>query len=294
MAHGRVDGPFVCNDISKHGGQARGINGCAPDLAPPVDVPLLICFANATLKARSKGTVGGWMVSAVAAGPLSSQRCLLAGHPRNPRRSATAARASTLVWWLVGLVPWNFFQHRPDGDAIAVVQRWFAEKVYLPSYIPIISMAIAVGVQSLIELGSSRDPVVLRIGRLVVAAVPVWPVIFVLFTVSVSYVRGGERPHPRRGSDPRRVIMQLVFFMTPIIFLITMIPVDPHGIPARAIVAANPLALSLIDLRSVGLRIAGTGCHRVGPSAAVDRRCACGGQRGSIASGVRGHPGVGR
>ncbi len=227
-----------------------------PTSLPPWTYRSLIwVFAQRDLKARFKGTVGGWMWSLLL--PLATVVIYSVVFSLvirvQPPPFGNGSKGVYFVWLLVGLVPWNFFSSTVlMGMPSLLSSGGLLQKVYFPSYIPIISMAIAVGVQSLIELGIVAA-ILLFFGSVGWSwlLVPVWLVIFVLFTVSVSYVFAVANVHTRDVAQILGVIMQLVFFMTPIIFPITMIPVDFHGIPARAIVAANPLAAFLIDLRSL-------------------------------------------
>jgi hypothetical protein len=63
-------------------------------------------------------------------------------------------------------------------------------------------------------------------------------------------LRKGHRPHHDGGP-------QLLFFLTPIIYPIAFVPEAWHGIPLRAIVQANPLAVFIESLRALvyGLKV---------------------------------------
>ena len=212
-------------------------------------------FAQRDLKARFKGTVGGWMWSLLL--PLATvviYSLVFSVVIRvQPPPFGNGEKGVYFVWLLVGLVPWNFLSSTIlRGMPALLASGGLLQKVYFPSYIPIFSMAIAVGVQSLIELG-------------IVAAllaffgcigwtwllVPVWLVMFVAFAVAVSYVLSIANIHTRDVAQFMGVIMQLIFFLTPIIFPITLIPAEWNGLPLRAIVAANPIATFIIDLRQL-------------------------------------------
>ena len=150
------------------------------------------------------------------------------------------------MWLLVGLVAWTFFLIAINIAIPTLLGTGpLLQKIYFPAFAPVLGAISAVLVQTLIEFG------ILAVILLIFGDVgptwllfPVWLCLFVLFVNGIATSLAILNVYSRDIAHITAVALQLLFFLTPIIYPITLVPEDWHGIPLRAIVQANPLACS--------------------------------------------------
>ena len=160
---------------------------------------------------------------------------------------------------MVGLVPWTFFLIAIN---IAIPTLLGAgpllQKIYFPAFAPVLGATLAVLVQTMIEFG------ILAVILLIFGEVsptwllfPVWLCLFVLFVNGIATTLAILNVYARDIAHITTVALQLLFFLTPIIYPIAFVPEEWHGIPLRAIVQANPLAVFIESLRALvyGLKL---------------------------------------
>ena len=80
---------------------------------------------------------------------------------------------------------------------------------------------------------------------------PVWLCLFVLFVNGIATSLAILNVYARDLAHITAVALQLLFFLTPIIYPITLVPEEWHGIPLRTIVQANPLSVFIESLRGL-------------------------------------------
>jgi ABC-type polysaccharide/polyol phosphate export permease len=157
------------------------------------------------------------------------------------------------VWLLAGLVPWNFFLIAILISMPTLLSNGaMLQKVYFPSFAPILGAVVAILVQTLIEFS------ILAVCLMLFANVgltwllfPLWLAPFVVFVTAVALALAILNVHIRDLAHLTNVALQLLFFLTPIIYQIAVIPTSWHGIPMQALVRLNPMAVYVDSLRQL-------------------------------------------
>ena len=212
-------------------------------------------FAQRDLKSRFKGTALGWAWSLMAPLATLMTYSLVFGvffHSVAPK-FGNGRPGFFAVWLLAGLVPWNFF-------LIAVLicmptllaNGAMLQKVYFPSFAPILGAVVAILVQTLIEFTILAVVLVIfgNIG-LTWLLFPLWLVPFIVFVTGVALSLAILNVHIRDLAHLVNVALQLLFFLTPIIYQIAAIPSVWHRIPVQDLVRLNPMAVYVDSLRQL-------------------------------------------
>ena len=203
-------------------------------------------FTSREMKARFKGTAIGWAWSFV--GPLATiliYSLVFSVIIRiQPPPFGNGNPGNYAVWLICGLVTWNFISGTIlQGMPTLLSNGDLLRKVYFPSFVPVVSMGLAVGIQSLIELGVVM---LILVAFLNVSwtwlLVPFWVACVVIFTVSVSYVLAVANVRWRDLAQIMNVLVQIVFFLSPIIYPISLVPEYAGPIPVRLLVQLNPIS----------------------------------------------------
>jgi ABC-type polysaccharide/polyol phosphate export permease len=157
------------------------------------------------------------------------------------------------VWLLAGLVPWNFFLIAVLISMPTLLANGaMLQKVYFPSFAPILGAVVAILVQTLIEFTILAVVLVIfgNIG-LTWLLFPLWLVPFIVFVTGVALSLAILNVHIRDLAHLVNVALQLLFFLTPIIYQIAAIPSVWHRIPVQDLVRLNPMAVYVDSLRQL-------------------------------------------
>lgn len=165
-------------------------------------------------------------------------------------------------WFFVGLVTWNIFAGATaSGMGSILGMGAMLQKVYLPSYVPVLAAVTTVVVERLLEAGVMLLVLVvfLNVGWTWL----LYPFVFVtvgLFSAALAYCLGVAIVYFRDTGQIFGIVMQMWFFLTPVMYPVEMIPEQFHGIPLRGLLGVNPMAdfvsisrALLYDLRLPGL-----------------------------------------
>jgi ABC-type polysaccharide/polyol phosphate export permease len=208
-------------------------------------------FAQRDLKSRFKGSLVGWGWSLLV--PLASlliytlvSRVIFRAVPP---AFGNGHQGNFAAWLFVGLTVWGFFGNGVNtaiGSLLA--SGGLLSKIYFPSYAPVLGALVAVGIQSGIELGLALAAVLLfgNVGTSWLL-VPVLVVFYAAFTAGVAVVFAIANIYLRDLQHIVAVILQLLFYATPIIYPPTLISAHWHGISLHALIMANPLS-QFVDL----------------------------------------------
>lgn len=203
-------------------------------------------FARRDLKGRFKGTAVGWAWSLLL--PLATvliYSVVFSVFIRiTPPPLGNGETGRYWVWLLVGMVAWTFLLNTTTQGIPSLLGNGpLLQKIYIPSFVPVVANTVAIGVQSLIELG------IIAVILLAFAnvgwswlLVPLWAVLLLIFAASFTYVLSVANVFYRDVGQLVAVAMQMIFFLTPIIYPLTIIPEEWHGIPVRTIISASPFA----------------------------------------------------
>ncbi len=207
-------------------------------------------FARRDLRSRFKGTLVGWTWSLIL--PLATVAIYsvvfsvfirIEPPPMGNGRSGNYA-----VWLLVGMIPWTFMLNAVTMSMPTVLGNGpLLQKVYFPSYVPSVGALIAIGIQGLIELGIVLL-ILVGLGNVGLSwlALPVWALAMTLFVGCLGYVLAIFNVYYRDVAQLVTVAMQLIFFLSPIIYPLTLVPEQWHGIPVRTLLEANPFGQLII------------------------------------------------
>jgi ABC-type polysaccharide/polyol phosphate export permease len=218
-------------------------------------------FAQRELKSRFKGTALGWVWSLVVPlATLVTYSFVFAVIFRvSPPDFGNGRPGLFPVWLFAGLIPWSFFLITVNTAIPTLLANGpILQKVYFPSYAPIVGSALAILVQTLIEFG------ILALALLAFGNVaptwllfPAWLAIYAAFVMAVAIALAIVNVYFRDLAQLVNVALQLLFFLTPIIYVIDSVPASWNGIPLRAIVSLNPIAEFVASFRHLSYDLEG-------------------------------------
>jgi ABC-type polysaccharide/polyol phosphate export permease len=157
------------------------------------------------------------------------------------------------VWFFVGLVSWNVFSQPMMGGMGSILGMGpMMQKVFIPSYVPVLSAVLTIVIEKALEAA-----VMLTLLLLFVNIGWTWllyPLIFLLtglFAAGLGYCFAVALVYFRDTAQIIGIVMQLWFFLTPVMYPITMIPEDWKGIPLQHLMLLNPMTVFVDMARSV-------------------------------------------
>lgn len=210
-------------------------------------------FTQRDLKSKFQGTSLGWAWSLIV--PLATVLIYTVVFGvvfrAQPPDFGNGRPGNFAVWFFAGLVPWTVFALTATGGMPSLLSTGpLLQKVYIPSYVPVLGAVGAIFIQALVEFGILA--VLLLLFKNVAwtwLIFPIWAVILAIFCTSFAVVLAIFNVYFRDLGQITTVLLQLMFFMCPIIYPVDFIPVDLRGIPLRSILTANPVAQFIITLR---------------------------------------------
>jgi ABC-type polysaccharide/polyol phosphate export permease len=177
------------------------------------------------------------------------------------------------VWFFCALVPWNIFSQALNASLVSIVSMGaMLQKVYIPSFVPVLAATMTISVEKLLEV------VVLMATLLVVGNIAwtwlLFPLLFVgiaVLAASLGYLLAIANVHFRDTGQIFAVVLQMWFFLTPIMYPLGMIPEHWRGFPLRDFMNANPMTQAVTIARDLlyDLRLPSVG------SACYFLACAC-------------------
>lgn len=216
--------------------------------SPPVwrQWNLIWNFAQRDLKSKFKGSALGWAWSLIV--PLATLGIYTIVFSvvfrMEPPEFGNGRDGIFVVFLFAGLTAWTFLASSINGGIAGLIGTGaLLKKIYFPPYAPVMGAAVAVGVQSLIEVS---------IFLLVLAAlanvgwtwllVPLWLVLFAVFAVSLATVFAILNVYMRDLAHLVTIGLQLLFYATPIIYPLSRVPDVWRGIPIRALIEWSPIS----------------------------------------------------
>ncbi len=208
-------------------------------------------FAQRDLKSRFKGTAIGWAWSLLL--PVASLAIYtVVAHYIFKGASPTFGnghKANFAVWLFAGLTAWGFFANAVNVSISALLGTGpLLQKIYFPSFAPVLGAVIGVIIQSAIEVALVLVVLLLftNVG-LAWLLLPLWIALYVGFTASAAMVFAIANIYFRDLAHIISVILQLLFYATPILYTDSRItnPTMHH------IVMANPLSQFVLLFRDI-------------------------------------------
>lgn len=207
-------------------------------------------FAQRDLKSRFKGTAVGWGWSLIL--PVASLLIYtLVAHyifRAVPEQFGNGREGNFAVWLFVGLTAWGFFANSVNTAIPALLSTGpLLQKIFFPSYAPVLGAVIGVIIQSCIELALVLVVLVAfsNVG-FTWLLLPFWVGLYVCFAAAAATVFSIANIYIRDLAHIVSVFLQLLFYATPILYQPTLIPES-----VRPLILANPLSQFVVLFRDV-------------------------------------------
>jgi ABC-type polysaccharide/polyol phosphate export permease len=208
---------------------------------------LIYNLAQRELRSRYKKSVLGWLWSLLNPASTLVIYSVVFGVFFDSTPPDVAANGHTDVYALylfAGLWVWNYFNGTVTG-AIAALQASgpLLNKVYFPPACPAIANTATVLLQAFIE--SAILAVVMMLLANLGWSVLLYPLLIVmltLFSLGIGLALSVYNVFYRDVAYLVTIGMNLLFYATPIIYPITLVPEDAKGIPLQRIFELNPIA----------------------------------------------------
>ncbi len=209
---------------------------------------LVNAFGQRDLKAKFNGTLLGWVWSLVVPLATLGIYALIFGGLFKMQPPAVADRTGGIalfaLWLFAGLTIWGYFQNSINAGINGLLSSGgLLQKVYFPAYAPVLGAGMAVGIQSGIEAGLLL--VVLALMGFLNWSwllIPLLVALVVVFVQAVSVILAIGNVYMRDLAQLVGVILQLMFYATPIIYNADLVPNHHWGIPLRSLVTHMPVA----------------------------------------------------
>lgn len=216
---------------------------------------LISNFGRRDLKAKFSGTLLGFVWSLVV--PLASLAIYTVIFSIvfrvAPPDLGTGRQGIFAIWLFAGLVLWSFFSSTVNAGIGGLLGAGpLLQKIFFPAYAPVLGAGLAVGTQSAIEI-SLLLLVLIALGNLswTWLLVPFLLAIFAVFSASVATAVAILNVYFRDLAHFVAVGLQLLFYLTPIIYTPEFVPESWRGVPLRDIVEFSPLSQFLTLFRSL-------------------------------------------
>lgn len=208
-------------------------------------------FAQRELRSKYKGSALGWAWSMIMPLATLGMYSFIFGVVLRTNAPAfgNGHDAIFAVWLFGGLIAYGFFANGVMRSTESLLSSGaLMKKVYFPAYAPVIGALIAVGFQSLIE--TSVYLVVLAAFGNVSWTWLLLPLLFLLafcFVLGVGMAAAVAGIFYRDFGHLTSVLVQFLFFATPVMYPLSLIPHDGVAVNLRSIVAGSPLT-KIVDL----------------------------------------------
>ncbi|MGB2698902.1 MAG: ABC transporter permease [Candidatus Phosphoribacter baldrii] len=207
---------------------------------------LIWSFAQRDLRSRFKGTVLGWLWSLVV--PLATLLIYTIVFSvilnQRPPALGNGREGNFTLYLFAGLAVWGVFSNAVNMGILSLIATGpLLKKIYFPCYAPVLGGVIAVSVQSAIEFGV-LILIMLLLGNFswTLLLVLPWAVLFAAFVAGVAHAVAVLNVYFRDLQHIVAVALQLLFYLTPIIYSVAILPQSWNGIPLRRLITLNPLA----------------------------------------------------
>jgi ABC-type polysaccharide/polyol phosphate export permease len=182
------------------------------------------------LKSKYKGSVVGWTWSLINPLVTLGVYTLVFGVflGATPPEMGNGQQIFAL-YLFTGLVLWNFINQVAQGSMVALISNGpLLRKIYFPAFAPVAGNILAIGMQSVIELGLLLF-VFAVLGNLswTVLYLPLILVLVVAFSVGAGFLLAALNARYRDVSYLVQVTLNLLFYATPIIYPIRLYELNP-------------------------------------------------------------------
>jgi ABC-type polysaccharide/polyol phosphate export permease len=227
--------------------------------APPTEIwtyrNLIWHLTQRELRSRYKKSILGWLWSLInPAATLLIFSVVFGTFLRvEPPPLADGSPGIFALYLFAGLIVWNFFNGTVTGAMGALQSAGpLLSKVYFPPACPAIANMFTVLTQTALE-ALILVAVLLVIGNLgwQVILFPVLIVFAMLFALGVGLFVSIYNVYFRDVSYLVTIALQALFYSTPIIYTINLVPEQLFGLPMRALVRLNPITQQVVFARDI-------------------------------------------
>lgn len=218
--------------------------------------PLIVNFARRDLRARFKGTWLGLAWSLMMPIATLATYSIVFGifFKGNPTPQFGNGRDGVFpVFLFSGLVPWSMYAVTLGTSIGSLLGNGpLMKKIYFPPYASVFGTVLATFYQSLIEVG------ILVLALLVFGNVGwtwllviCWFALFGAFVAAVSLLFSVMNVYFRDTTHIVGIVLQMQFYLTPIIYPPTLVPGTWHGVPLRTLVSLQPMSAFVETFRAL-------------------------------------------
>lgn len=206
---------------------------------------LIANLAQRELRAKYKKTVFGWTWSLL--NPLATLLVYTVVFgvflKIQPPVAGNGHTKSFGLYLFAALIIWNFFNAVLVGSMAALASAGpLLRKVYFPPECTVIANVWATAYQTAAEVFILVVVMALVVNvSWTLLLVPLLLVLLVLFSLGLGLIVSMGNVYYRDVSYLVGILLNLLFYSTPIIYPLSIVPDDVHGIPTKAIVELNPL-----------------------------------------------------
>jgi ABC-2 type transport system permease protein len=207
--------------------------------------PLITNFAGRELRSRYRTSFLGWAWSLINPLVTIGVYALVFGgfFGVQAPRAGSADLQNFALYLFAGLVVWNVFAAMVNGPMVWLLGVGdMLKKVSFPADAALLGGAAAATVQTLIE--ATLLVVIMLIvgnGGWTMVLLPLVLAQAALLGLGVGLVLSIANVYLRDVAYLVGVALQILFFLTPIIYVIDIVPEEVYGIPAQDLLAINPL-----------------------------------------------------
>ena len=206
---------------------------------------LIANLTSREVKVKYKRSALGWLWSLInPASTLAIYTIVFSTVLRvDPPVAGDGETKSFAIFLFAALVPWSFFSNVVNGSMVQMVANGpLLKKVYFPPACPIIALSLATllqtGLEALILL------VVLTLtGLLTVEALLLVPILalLALFALGIGLILALGNVYYRDVNYLFGILLNALFYATPIVYPLSIVPEEAGGLPMRTLVSCNPL-----------------------------------------------------
>lgn len=216
---------------------------------------LISNLARRDLKAKYKRSVLGWMWSLInPAATLAVYTFVFGIVLRGEPPVAGNGRLQLFAIYLfAGLVVWNVFYNSLNSAMGALEESGeLLTKIYFPPESPAIASVLGVALQSAVEAGILI--IVLAVMGNVswtMLLIPVFLFEILLMATGLGMVLSVLNVRYRDVGYITAIFLQVLFYLTPIVYSMNMVPETVWGLPAHRLMSLNPIAQAVDIVRDL-------------------------------------------
>lgn len=215
------------------------------------------------LKLRYKKSILGWLWSLINPAAVLGVYTLVFGTflAIEPPVAGNGRLKSFAIYLFAALIVWNLFSIVVTGSmGWLLSSEPLLNKVYLPPAVPVLAGALSVFVQSATE-AVILVIVLALLGNLGSTALllPVVMALLFLFSLGLGLITGLANVYFRDVTHIVGIGTTVLFYATPIVYPLDLVPERIGGFPIRAVILFNPLTQFVTTTRDIlyGLQMPG-------------------------------------